>query len=301
MNIARTIIVVIGLVFFSHGVQAGTVSSKVALTTEITRVYFNGAGELHLTQGENEYIKLTAPAEMLARIKPRIKGRSLYLGKLNKSGGFGLDTTNTPIRFDVQLKRVDAVRVWGSGSVWLGNLQSDRLKLVVGGNSNITAKSLKAWEMKLTLAGNCEFKGDRLETSETDMRVSGSGKINIAELQAGRVDLSIAGSSDVTLGSLNAVRLDTEIAGSADLDLKGKVDVQELSVAGSGDYKAGDLASNVAYIEVMGSGDVNINVQKQLTAELSRGSDLVYRGSPGLDTDISGEGKYRNAGISRTD
>ena len=301
MKITGKIILTIVVAGISQVAYAGTVSSSVPLTTEITRVYFNGSGELHLTQGDDEYIKLTAPEEMLSRIKPRVKGKSLYLGRQNNSGGFGLDVTNTPIRFDVQLKRIDAIRIWGSANVWIGDLQSDRLKLVLAGNSDVKAKSLKAWEIKLALAGNCDFTSVRVETGETDIKVSGSGKINIAELETSRVDLSIAGSGDVTVGSLTAARLDTEIVGSANLDLKGKVDLQELNVGGSGDYRAGELTSNVAYIEVMGSGDVDINVQKLLTAELSRGADLVYRGSPGLDTDISGEGKYRNAGSERKD
>lgn len=301
MNIARIITLAIALIGISLAAQAETVSRSVPLTTEITRVYLTGSGELHLTQGEDEYIKLTAPEEMLSRVEARVKGRSLYLGRRMNSRGNGFDVMNSPIRFDVQLKRIDAIRIWGSANVWLGDLQSDRLKLVLAGNSNVKAKSLKAWEMKLALTGNCDFKGDRVETGETDIKVSGSGKINIDELETNRADISITGSSDVTLVSLQAVKLDTEIAGSAKLNLKGKVDLQELSLAGSGVYRAGDLASNFAYIDVMGSGDINVNVKKRLSAELSRGADLVYHGSPGLDTDISGEGKYRNADISSTD
>ena len=300
MNLTYKITLAIALTGITLAASAETVSRSVPLTTEVTRVYLTSSAELHLTQGDDEYIRLTAPEELLSQIKPRVKGRSLYLGRQNKSAGIGLDVANAPIRFDVQLKRIDAIRIWGSANVWLGDLQSDRLKLVLAGNSNVKAKSLKAWEMKLALAGSCDFESGRIETNEAKLKISGSGKINVAELQTSRMDISIAGSSDVTLGSVNAARLDTEIAGSANLNLKGKVDQQELSVAGSSDYKAGDLASNVAYIEVMGSGDVDVNVQKKLTAELSRGADLVYRGSPGLNTDISGDGKYRNAGTSHT-
>lgn len=297
MNIKRIATAAIALTVITLAVRAETVSRTVPLTTEITRIYFNGSGELHLTQGEEEYIKLTAPEEMLSRIKPRIKGRSMYLGRWNKSGGFGLNATTPPIRFDVQLKRVDAVRIWGSANAWIGDLQSDRLKVVLAGNSNLTAKSLKAWEMKLSLAGNCDFQAGRVEAGESDIKVSGSGKIDIAELQASRMDITIAGSGDLTFAALNAEKVDTEVAGSAKINLmKGKVGLQELTVAGSGDYKAPDLISNIAYIEIMGSGDVDVNVQKQLTAELSRGADLVYRGGSRLDTDISGEGIYRNAG-----
>ena len=278
MNTIRNITTAIALAAITLASQAETVSRSVPLTTDVTRVNFTGVGELHLTQGEDEYIKLTAPEEMLDKVEARIKGRSLYLGKKNNVV-IGGTPGATQIRFDVQLKRIDAIRVWGSANAWIGDLQSDRLKVVLAGNSKLTANSIKAWEMKLALAGSCNFKGDRLETGEADMKVSGSGTINIAELQSGRVDVSVAGSSDINLDAVQAGKLDTQVSGSASLSLKGKVDHQELEVAGSSNYKAQDLISNTAYIEVMGSGDVDVNVQKQLTAELSRGADTAVPGS----------------------
>ena len=279
--------------------QAETVSRSVPLTTDVTRVNFAGPGELHLTQGDDEYIKLTASEEVLDKIDARIRGKTLYLGKKKQAGRIGVNMVEPPIRFDIQLKRLDAIRMWGTANTWLGDLQTDRLRIVLAGSGKITATSIKAWEMKLTLAGNCGFKGQQIETGETDIKVSGSGNININELQTGRVEISTAGSSDVTLASVTANKLDTTVSGSANINLKGKVDIQELEVAGSGNYRAPDLISKVAYIDVMGSGDVDVNVQKRLTAELSRGADLLYQGGTGLDVDISGEGKYRNAGTSR--
>jgi len=299
MKLILKITTVVALAWITVAAQAEMVSRNVPLTMDVTRVYFTGSGELHLTQGEDEFIKLTAPEEVLDKVEARIKGRSLYLGKKKNSRGF--DVMNDPIRFDVQLKQIDAVRIWGSAKAWLGDLQSDHLKVVLAGNNKVVAKTIKAWEMDLRIAGNCEFKGEQIETGEMGMKVSGSGKIGITEIDTPRLDLRIAGSGDVDLDALSAAKLNTEITGSANLNLKGKVDQQELSVAGSGTYRAPDLISNFTYVEVMGSGDVDVNVQKKLTAELSRGANLVYHGSTGLDVDMSGEGKYRNAGINRTD
>lgn len=272
--------------------HAEMVTRTTPLTTEITRIYLSGSGELHVTQGEDEYIKLTAPAKLMPRVEARVKGGSLYLG-MHAKRSQGLQQRGHPVRFDVQLKQIDAIRLWGSASAWLGNLQADHLKVVAAGTNKVIAQSLKAWEMDLWLAGNCEFRGERIETGDMGMKVSGSGRIGIADLLSPSVEISIAGSSEVTLNSLSTAKLKTEIAGSAKLNLKGKVDEQELDVAGSGDYQAPGLISNAANIDVMGSGDVNVNVRHKLTAELSRGADLVYHGRPGLDVEVNGQGRYR--------
>ena len=197
MKITVKISIIISLAWLSLAATADTVSRNVPLTMDVSRVYFTGSGELHLTQGEDEFIKLTAAEDVLDKVEARIKGRSLYLGKKKNSRGVDVDVMNDPIRFDVQLRQIDAVRIWGSANAWIGDLQSDHLKVVLAGSNKVVAKSIKAWEMNLRLAGSCEFKGDRIETGELGMKVSGSGKIGISALDTPRVDLSIAGSSDV--------------------------------------------------------------------------------------------------------
>ena len=294
MNTLSQVLLLTAMAASLPPVHAEMVSRTVPLTVAITRIYLSGPGELHVTQGEDEYIKLTAPVQQLSRVAARIKGKSLYLGR-DKEQGTGRQRSDHPVRFDVQLRQIDAIRLWGSANAWLGDLQADHLKVVVAGSNKVIAHSLKAWSMDLRLAGDSEFKGDRIETGEMGMKVTGSGRIGIADLLSPRVEISIAGSSDVTLDSLNTAKLKTEITGSARLKLKGRVDEQELDLAGSGDYQAPELVSNAAYIEVMGSGDVDVNVQRKLTAELSHGADLVYHGKPGLDVEVSGQGNYRNA------
>lgn len=294
MNTFSQVLILTVMLATSQLAPAETVTRNVPLTAGITRIYLRGSGELHLTQGEDEYVRLTAPAPMLSRVEARIKGKSLYLGRDGKRSDSWRRSDN-PVRYDVQLRQIDAISLWGSARAWLGNLQADHLQVVVGGSNYVVAQSLKAWKMDLQLAGACEFSGRRIETGDMGMKVSGSGKIGVADLRSPRVEINIAGSGDVTLDSLTTAKLKTEIAGSATLKLQGKVDEQELNVAGSGDYQAPDLISNAAYIDVMGSGDVDVNVRNRLTAELSRGAELVYHGRPGLDVQVSGQGRYRKA------
>ena len=303
MNILKTglsIMILTGTALSSH---AGTITRSVPLTTDVTRVYLNISSELHLSQGDEEYVRVTVPEEVLSKVDARVKGRSLYLGREGSWEGDnwrGHDL-DVPVRFDVQLKRIDALRIRGSGNAHVGDLVSDRIKIIMYGSGKVVAQSIKAKDLDLEMAGSCDFEGGRIESEEMGIEVAGSAKIKIAGVEAGELEINIAGSGDLILEELTAAELDTEISGSADINLSGTVSRQELEINGSGDYKAANLVSDYAYIDIRGSGDVEINVQHQLTAEITRGSDLVYHGGPDLDVDVSGQGKYRNAAGSNRD
>lgn len=295
-------LLIISSVLVNSAVHGDTVTRSVPLTSEITRIYLYGNRQLNLTQGEEEFVRLTAPEELLAQVEARIRGRSLYLGKefnVWQNGNPGSRLQDASIRFDVQLKRIDAVRVLGSGRVKLNDLEADRLRIYMWGSGKVEAGTINSNDMRLKITGDCDFEGAGINSRRTDIEVSGSAKINIGRVESDEVDIEITGSGDMKLVSIEAGNLETEISGSGDLDLAGHVGYQDLELSGSADYRASNLITEESYINIFGSGDVEISVQRRLTAQLSRGADLVYYSGPDLEVDISGRGKSRNAGNSR--
>jgi len=275
--------------------HAETVTKSVPLTVNVTRIYLNGASELNLTQGEDEYVKLTTEADRIPGIEARVKGKSLYLGREVEWQNDTRQHNAMPPRFDVQLKQIDAVRVIGSGHVNIGDLVTGRLRIILAGSGDAKAGMLRSPDFTLEMAGSCEFESASVESPEIGIKLSGSGKAKIAQLRTDRIKINVTGSGGISLTGVNAGEMVSEVTGSADIDLKGKTGRQELVVTGSGDYKAEGLSSDVAYVEIRGSGNARLNVQQQLTAELTRGADLVYQGGPDLAVDISGKGKSRRS------
>lgn len=300
MTILRALLVIVAINIMSLPARAETVTRTVQLTATVTRIYLNGSNELHLTQGDDEYVKLTAPEEMVSRVEARVKGKSLYLGneKSWKSVSWGSRSSqdNTSVRFDVQLRQIDAIRIRGSGNAEIGDIVGDRLKLIMFGNGKADTQSIKVRDLRFEITGNCYFHGGSITAQDSKIKVVGSGKIHINDLEANELEINIGGSADITLGNLITEKLETEINGKANIDLTGRAGSQYLEINGSGDYQAQKLASENADIEIRGNGKVEINVLKELTAEISMGADLVYHGAPELNIDISGKGKYRKAG-----
>lgn len=300
MKIMRTCLIIAGMTWLLSAAHGETVTRTVNLPDDISRVYLNGSNELYLTQGEEEFVKLTAPEEKVSRIEARVKGRALYLGKEknwnDNDWGFGTAEDDVSVRFDVQLKRIDAIRILGSGKAFTGDLVGDRLKIIMYGNGKAVTKSIKARDLKLEMSGSCDVRGDRIDAEKSDLTINGSGKIAFAQLNANELEIGISGSGKVNLEKLTAAELETVINGSGNLDLAGRARSQELQINGSGDYRATDLISDTAYVDVRGVGAVKLSVLTNLTAELMRGADLVYYGGPELEADISGHGSSRHAG-----
>ncbi|MBF8269425.1 MAG: DUF2807 protein [Gammaproteobacteria bacterium] len=298
MKVLHNFCLIASLTLVAAAGRAETVTKSVPLTPDIVRVYLNGSHELYLTQGEEEYVKLTTTADLLPRVEARVKGKGLYLGKEGewRNNDWQSSDPDMKVRFDVQLRHIDSVRLRGSGNANISNLVAGRLKIIQAGSGKITAGTIKADAITVEMAGSGDFQSDSIEATDLEVQINGSGKVDVTRVQAGNVEIAIAGSGDVKLADLTAGQLATEISGSADIDISGRVTKQELEINGSGDYRAADLVSEFADIEIRGSGDVEINVRQNLTAETMRGSELIYYSAPDLAIDISGQGKHRNAG-----
>lgn len=296
----RTLLVLFALSGIGLPVRAGMVTRTVQLPVNVTRIYLNGPNELHLTQGDAQFVKLTAPQEMVSRVKARVKGRSLYLGREINRGGNNWEIAPSgegdSVRFDVQLARIDAIRILGSGNAVTGAIVGERLKIIMYGNGKADTQSIKARSLRLELSGKCDFRGGSITAEDGNIQVAGLGKIDIKHMEMNDLDIHIGGKADIALGNLAAAKLDTEINGAANLDLSGRVGSQYLEVNGSGDFHASKLISSDADIDIRGAGDIELSVQKLLTAEITRGANLVYYGGPELKTDISGRGKFHKAG-----
>ena len=300
VKILQTWLVLLAIAGSYQPVRAETVSRSVSLPVDVTHIYLNGENELHLTQGDDQFVRVTAQQDTLARIQARIKGKALYLGIQEKYRDSVWPLTNSGpvyrVRFDVQLAQIDAIRVRGSGKAIIGDMVSNRLKVILYGNASAEIQSLKTRSLRLELSGKCAVLGGTITAEQGKLQVAGSGKINVGHMVMNKLDINIAGTADIELADLNATGLETVINGQGNLKLGGHIGHQYLEVNGSGNFQASKLISDDADIEIRGAGDVVVSARKQLTAEITRGANLVYYGSSKLETDINGSGKFRNAG-----
>ena len=123
------------------------------------------------------------------------------------------------------------------------------------------------------------------------LKISGSGEIVSEDfLNTDDIELYISGSGDMDLG-LRSDDIDSRISGSGTIILEGSADTLDFEISGSGDYRAFDLESRRAFIKISGSGDAEVFVQDELVVEIRGSGDVIYRGNPTVEAQISGSGR----------
>lgn len=122
--------------------------------------------------------------------------------------------------------------------------------------------------------------------------VSGSGNIESnGTITTSNMDLKISGSGNIVLNTLNTEELEASISGSGNIEVAaGTVDNEKATISGSGDIEMEDLVANNSYCKISGSGSITVWVLEQLDATISGSGDIRYKGTPIVNTHISGSG-----------
>ncbi len=126
--------------------------------------------------------------------------------------------------------------------------------------------------LRLSGAGTVASEG-RLAVEELDLRLSGAGRVAL-ELQGRRVSVRLSG------------------AGS--IELAGEAEEQEFLLSGAGSIDAEHLASKRARVRSSGAGECRLQVSETLEASLSGVGSVLYRGSPRVESRISGLGRLES-------
>ena len=88
-----------------------------------------------------------------------------------------------------------------------------------------------------------------------------------------------------------------DVIGSSDVEILDPLQTEyfELFLMGSGDFRGFDLTADRSYVEIIGSGDCRITTLEQLDIVIEGSGNLYYKGSPTIQTDITGSGNIIDA------
>ena len=268
-----TIILLVALLVSGCGFQmvtgSGNVTTETRSVSGFTSVTLAGIGNVYLTQGDTEAVRLEAEDNLIPYFETVVEGTTLKIGIKDQYMGISLRPTR-PVKFYVTLPKIEAVTLAGSG--------------------NISAGTLKTEAFAISLLGSGDISAGSLSSTQLDIRVGGSGNVELGTVAASTVTASIAGSGDIRMDALTAQKISSKTAGSGTLTVAGKVSDQSAEVLGSGDYLAGALKSNTAVVRVTGSGTCRVSVTGTLNASILGSGDVLYSGTPKVNASIAGSG-----------
>ncbi|WP_051359769.1 head GIN domain-containing protein [Adhaeribacter aquaticus] len=129
-----------------------------------------------------------------------------------------------------------------------------------------------------------------------EVSVSGANSVKgLTDWQVENFKLRTSGSGSINLNIKSANKIESHISGSANITLTGDAKHHEMNISGSGQIKTFDLAIKTADIKVSGSGRCEVNVAEHLKADISGSGKIRYKGSPVVNSKISGSGSVFQA------
>ena len=273
---------------------SGKVVTETRDVSNFSRVTLAGIGNLILTQGESESLKIEADDNLISYFKTEVQGNTLTIGLKDEYMGVMLQPTK-PIKFYLTVKDLEAVTLAGSGNINADALKVKDFGVTLAGSGNISVTTLSAAKVDIHLAGSGDVAIDTLKADELTSNTAGSGNIIFQQLTVPAVNVTIIGSGDARLGTMTATSLYVSASGSGNVSATGKVTDQHITTIGSGDYQADAVQSQSATVQVSGSGSSRVGaVSETLDVRINGSGNVYYSGRPSINTDISGSGKVRS-------
>jgi len=272
------ILLLVAMLVSGCGFQMVSGSGKLASETRnlsgFTNVTLAGIGNVYITQGPTESVRIEAEDNLIPYFDTSIQGSTLKIGIKDQYMGISLQPT-LPVKFYVTLPKIEAVTLAGSGNIFAGKIQATAFGISLLGSGNIS--------------------NDALTVTNLDIHLSGSGNINLGTVSANQVTANIAGSGDIQVDALTADKLSSKTAGSGNITIGGKVTEQSAEILGSGDYLGGGLKSDTATVRVTGSGDSQVSTSRTLNVTILGSGDVAYIGNPTVNASIAGSGKVNQS------
>jgi len=222
-------LIVLGI-FIINPVQAEEEERNVATFSEIS---FKVPGTLHLTQGDEQSVKIVAKVETLEELITEVKGRKLTIRFPNTT----MFKNFKPGKIDIYITvpEIDALALSGSGDIVSEELSSRILELTMSGSGDLLIKKLDTEKVTANISGSGDIEiNEGGVADEFNSTISGSGSIKAEGFEATNVSVRISGSGNCYITSNGEVK--ARIAGSGNVNYKGNPSIDS-SVVGSGRVK----------------------------------------------------------------
>ena len=267
-KIATSLLVVLLTVAF-----ASAQNKEEKKVDSFTRISFKSGGKLYLRQGSPQKVELEGDRDYIEDLDVRVEGDKLIIGKDN-NWGWNSDRNEKKVIVYVTVPNIEGLSVSGSGDMIAETkIVAPRLDLAVSGSGTMRLES--------------DVNGDM------DADVSGSGRIELKG-KCKSFDSHVSGSGRVILNVTIAERAMFGISGSGKIEATGSAQEVKATISGSGEVHAADLVADRCEVRISGSGGVEINVTKELDANISGSGTVTYKGNPAhVNSHSSGSGNVR--------
>jgi hypothetical protein len=204
------------LILSLTGCTISMVTGSGKLTTDnrsvsgITSLLFAGIGDVTITQGASESLKIEAEDNIMPKIVTTVKGGQLYIG-FERENWQDMVNPTKGIKFTLTVKNLNSIELSGLGSVTIPAFKADKLEIKIGGAGGIKISKLESAAVTASMngAGNLELLG---KVTNLDVTLSGLGNFSCGDLQVLNAKVNVSGAGGATIWARDT--LNVTIAGA---------------------------------------------------------------------------------------
>ena len=206
---------------------SGKVVSENRDVKDFQLISLGGSGDLIITQGDSEALKIEAEDNLLPLIESEVRGGTLYLGFKPNTGSV---SPTQPIKYYLNVKNINGIDLSGSGSVQADTLKAGSISFTCSGSGNIAVKTLTADALNYNLSGSGSTSLGGI-VGQQSVQISGSGSYLAADLDSQQATVILTGSGNMTIWATDSLNI--TISGSGSVNYYGKPILNQ-NISGSG-------------------------------------------------------------------
>ncbi len=278
MNKLHTYLFVVAVATGPVLAEAETVTKRVDLEG-IKHVHLMGTYHLQVTQGDDEFIQITADSQELKQVKAKVQGSKLVLGEGNDEWNWQFSTSPSEVsdnnpQFELQVKELHSLSNLGVGHVVVKNIASDE---------DLTFSNLGAGEISLRA----------IEADDIEFNNLGAGRITVNGLTSDSIKENSTGAGRLQYDNVVAEKWEINSLGNSRsiVNSESRTNELEITIKGAGEVDAELVRSEKAQVELSGASVARVNVSDELDVEIDGVGKLYYRGSPKIDKKLSKVGE----------
>jgi hypothetical protein len=209
---------------------SGEVITKDFQVSDFDRLDFSGVGNIVITQGQAESLRVEAESNVIERLEISSGGKSLKIGY--KNNFFNVIPTK-PINFYLSVKDLREINISGVGSIKCDNLTTDDLSIDSSGAGSIDMNlSTTVVEVAISGAGKVNLTG---QTQSQSIDISGAGSYSAKEFTSKDCEVSISGIGRAIVNVSDT--LDVNMSGIGSVEYVGKPALSQ-DISGGGSVKS---------------------------------------------------------------
>lgn len=190
----------------SAGVKGSGVAAKQTRELKpFSSIELAGSNVVTVHVGGKQSVVVHADDNLLSHVTTRVRDARLVVD--NTPDSFA---TRSPIRVDIRVPALEALRLTGSGVVVASGIGAPRFAVTLGG-SGVVRASGTATRLDVTLSGSGDAQLQGLAAQDVRAIVSGSGRILVAATKT--LDAAVPGTGAI-MYSGNPGHVTTNISGS---------------------------------------------------------------------------------------